>query len=58
MTVEVYLSLLDKAAARFKSILNSEENTYSVMVVTSLNPQKKGGNLKIYLSTYITSVEI
>ncbi|WZZ45708.1 hypothetical protein YC2023_041967 [Brassica napus] len=39
--VEVYLSLLDEAAARFKGLLNSGESTNSVMVVTSLNPQKK-----------------
>lgn len=44
----MYLSLLDEAAARFKGLLNSGESTKSVMVVTSLNPQKKGGNLIIY----------
>ncbi|CAN6979911.1 unnamed protein product [Brassica rapa subsp. trilocularis] len=43
--VEVYLSLLDEAAARFKGLLNSGESTKSVMVVTSLNPQKKGDHL-------------
>ncbi|KAH0853985.1 hypothetical protein HID58_092706 [Brassica napus] len=33
--VEVYLSLLDEAAARFKGLLNSGESTNSVMVVTN-----------------------
>ncbi|KAF3562521.1 hypothetical protein DY000_02019833 [Brassica cretica] len=39
--VEGYLSLLDEAAARFKGLLNSGETTNSVMVITSLNPQKR-----------------
>lgn len=39
--VEVYLSLLDEAAARFKGLLNSGDSTNSVMVVTSINPQKR-----------------
>ncbi|KAL0700567.1 hypothetical protein Bca4012_056689 [Brassica carinata] len=43
--MEVHLSLLDEAAARFKGLLNSGGSTNSVMVVTSLNPQRKGDDL-------------
>ncbi|KAF3590510.1 hypothetical protein DY000_02020871 [Brassica cretica] len=44
-TIEVYLSLLDDAAAVFKAVLNSVDRTHNVMVVTSVNPQKIGDDL-------------
>ncbi|KAL0709917.1 hypothetical protein Bca4012_016895 [Brassica carinata] len=41
-TIEVDVALLDDAAAVFKGLLNSRDSTHSVMLITSLNPQKIG----------------
>ncbi|KAG2312773.1 hypothetical protein Bca52824_024330 [Brassica carinata] len=45
--IQVYLSLLDDAAAVFKGLLNSGDGIRSVMVVTSLNPEKIGDHLHL-----------
>ncbi|KAL0846335.1 hypothetical protein Bca101_019581 [Brassica carinata] len=45
--IQVYLSLLDDAAAVFKGLLNSGDGIRSVMVVTSLNPEKIGDDLHL-----------
>lgn len=39
------VSLWDTAAATFKAVLNSGEKAYTVMVVTSVAPEKIGGKL-------------
>ncbi|XP_048603914.1 uncharacterized protein LOC106381729 [Brassica napus] len=47
--IEVDVSLWDTAAATFKAVLNSGEKAYTVMVVTSVAPEKIGD--KLYLSS-------
>lgn len=43
--IEVDVTLWDTAAATFKAVLNSGEKAHTVMVVTSVAPEKIGGKL-------------
>ncbi|KAF3488918.1 hypothetical protein F2Q69_00052418 [Brassica cretica] len=58
ITIEVYLSLLDDAAAVFKAVLNSVDRTHNVMVVTNMTSNLNStAATKFYIGTNLPAIK-